>query len=96
MKKCPFQDVKVVVGSGINDYYGGDIEIYSQRDNSFQNGPPLPKPLEGAASVQYGDSFIVVGGYDYDCYCDNSGINVLKLYPFCHLLISNYSQKSCT
>ena len=62
----------MVVGSGYNDYTGV-IEIYSQNDNSFQNGPPLPKPLEGAASVQYGDSFIVVGGYDYNCYCDNSG-----------------------
>ena len=82
MKKSPFQDVKVVVGSGYNDYYGGDIEIYSQRDDSFQNGPPLPKPLEGAASVQYGDSFIVVGGYDYNCYCDNSGEIIISFGSF--------------
>ena len=67
----------VVVGSGYNDYTGA-IEIYSQNDNSFQNGPPLPKPLEGAASIQYGDSFIVVGGYDYNCYCDNSGITIFS------------------
>ena len=73
----------MVVGSGYNDYYG-DIEIYSQRDNSFQYGPSLPQPLEGAASVQYGDSFLLVGGFDYNCYCDNSGINVLISYPFCH------------
>ena len=70
--KNPVKDVKVVVGSGY-DNYGGDIEIYSKRDNSFLYSPPLPKPLEDAASVQYGDSFIVVGGYDYNCYCDNSG-----------------------
>ena len=75
MKKSPFQDVKVVVGSGYNDYYG-DIEIYSKNDNTFQVGPSLPKPLEGAATVQYGDSFIVVGGIDANCYCDNSGTSM--------------------
>ena len=47
--------------------------IYSKIDNAFQVGPSLPKPLEGAASVPYGDSFIVVGGFDNNCYCDNSG-----------------------
>ena len=75
------KDVKVVVGSGYNDYTG-DIEIYSQNDNSFQYGPPLPKQLEGAASVQYGDSFIVVGGYDYNCYCDNSGNTIIQIFVF--------------
>ena len=66
-------DVKVVVGSGYNDYTG-EIMIYSQKDNSFQFGPSLPKVLEGAASVPYGDSFIVVGGYDnMNCYCESSG-----------------------
>ena len=64
--------MKVVVGSGYNEYIG-EIMLYSQNDNSFQNGPSLPKPLEGAASVQYGDSFLVVGGYDNNCYCDNTG-----------------------
>ena len=62
----------MVVGSGYQDY-SGDIEIYSKNYNSFQAGPSLPKPLEGAATVQYGDSFIVVGGFDWNCYCDNSG-----------------------
>ena len=78
----PIEDVKVVVGSGYNDY-SGEIMIYSQNDNSFQVGPPLPKPLEGAASVQYGDSFIVVGGYDYNCYCDNSGNTVISSLFLC-------------
>ena len=65
----------MVVGSGYQDY-SGDIEIYSKNDNSFQVGPSLPKPLEGAATVQYGDSFIVVGGFDWNCYCDNSGTSM--------------------
>ena len=65
-------DVKVVVGSGFYDY-SGEIMIYSQKDNSFQFGPSLPRPLEGAASVQYGDSFIVVGGYD-DTYLDSTEV----------------------
>ena len=63
--------MKVIVGSGYNDYMG-EIEIYSQNDNSFQYGPNLPAALEGAATVQYGDSIIVVGCFDYNCYCDNS------------------------
>ena len=62
----------MVVGSGANEYVGV-TEIYSQNDNSFQFGPPLPYSLKGAATVQYGDSFIVVGGYSGLCYCDNSG-----------------------
>ena len=68
-----FEDVKVVVGSGYQDYIG-EVEIYSKNDNSFQYGPSLPYALEGAATVQYGDSIILVGGLRYDCYCDNSGI----------------------
>ena len=70
---CFFTDVNVVVGSGVSDFFNGDIEIYSQNNNSFQTGPKLPYPLQGAASVQYGDSFIVVGGYNSMCACDNSG-----------------------
>ena len=65
-------DVKVVVGSGVSDSIG-DIEIYSQNNNSFEYGPLLPYTLNGAATVQYGDSLIVVGGYNGLCYCDNSG-----------------------
>ena len=65
-------DVNVVVGSGVNDY-AGDIEIYSKNNNSFEYGPYLPYPLNGAATVQYGDSLIVLGGVDGYCYCDNSG-----------------------
>ena len=65
-------DVKVVVGSGVNDYIG-DIEIYSQNNNSFQYGPVLPYTLHGAATVQYGDSLIVLGGVNGYCNCDNSG-----------------------
>ena len=72
-----FLDVKVVVGSGETDYVG-DIEIYSQNNNSFQYGPALPYPLKGAATVQYGDSLIIVGGYNDNCYCDNSGRTVIR------------------
>ena len=70
---CFFIDVNVVVGSGVSDFFYGDIEIYSQKSNSFESGPNLPYPLQGAASVQYGDTFIVVGGYNNECSCDNSG-----------------------
>jgi len=71
-------DVNVVVGSGVSDFFYGDIEIYSQKSNSFESGPNLPYPLQGAASVQYGDTFIVVGGYNSECSCDNSEILYLN------------------
>ena len=79
----------MVIGSGYQDYTG-EIEIYSQNDNSFQYGPTLPKSLEGAASVQYGDSFIVVGGLDNYCYCDNSGITIIACYSLGLLLSMDY------
>ena len=64
----------MVIGSGKSYYnYITDTEIYSKNDNSFEMGPPVPYQVEGAASVQYGDSFIVVGGYSADCYCEKSG-----------------------
>ena len=67
----------MVVGSGaegVGDDYR-TIEIYSQNDNLFQYGPRLPVGLEGAATVPYGDSIIVVGGFDDNCYCDSSRKN---------------------
>ena len=27
---------------------------------------PLPKPIDRAASVAYGDTFLIIGGYNYD------------------------------
>ena len=66
-------DVKVVVGSGTSYNVLLDTEIYSQNDNSFQYGPLLPYSLAGAATVQYGNSLIVIGGVNGDCFCDNSG-----------------------
>ena len=74
----------MVVGSG-KSYYNviTDTEIYSQNDNSFQMGPSVPYHVEGAASVQYGDSFIVVGGFNWDCYCEKSGkIFIIYLYSY--------------
>ena len=58
-------DNKVVVGNGLNDYFG-QTEIYFQSNNSFQDGPFLPYSLEGATTVQFGDSLIVLGGNEYN------------------------------
>ena len=84
------KDVKVVVGSGYNDYYG-ESEIYSKNDNSFQYGPNLPYAIEGPATVQYGDSIILVGGLRYDCYCDNSGKLLISIKMF-----ADYTYQSTT
>ena len=89
------KDVKVVVGSGYNDYYG-ESEIYSKNDNSFQYGPNLPYAIEGPATAQYGDSIILVGGLRYDCYCDNSGklLIFVKMFARCHLPIDFFQKFS--
>ena len=86
-----FIDVNVVVGSGVSDFFYGDIEIYSQKSNSFESGPNLPYPLQGAASVQYGDTFIVVGGYKSECECDNSGKMKSQQRHICYDLTINVS-----
>ena len=80
-------DVNVIVGSGVSDLYGGETEIYSQNNNSFEFGPVLPYPLQGAATVQYGDSLIVIGGYDNNCYCDNSG-NFVALWLVTYYILN--------
>ena len=90
-------DVKVVVGSGYNDYLG-EVEIFSKNDNSFQYGPYLPYAIEGAATVQYGDSIILVGGLRYDCYCDNSGKLLIsqKIILLIYHKYYFFPQKFCT
>ena len=42
------------------------VEILDLSSLSWRPGPPLPRAIRGAASVQFGDSFLVVGGQDGD------------------------------
>ena len=40
----------------------GSIEIYWPSNNSFTEGPPLPRDINEAAVVQVDGSFLLVGG----------------------------------
>ena len=40
----------------------GSIEVYWQSNNSFTEGPPLPREINEAAVVQADGSFLLVGG----------------------------------
>jgi len=58
---------KEVVVAG--DYYISDddsVELYSFAEETWRTGNSLPYGIGGAASVPYNDSFILVGGGDYD------------------------------
>ena len=38
-------------------------EIYNTETRAWRVGPPLPEPLYYVSSVQYEDTFLLVGGY---------------------------------
>ena len=52
----------VVTGGGFNIT---TTEIYNFASNTWRYGPSLPHHITGPASVQFGDSFLVVGGENY-------------------------------
>ena len=49
---------EVVVAGGA----GRLTEIYTVEDNTWRQGPHLPRALRGPASLPYEDSFLIVGG----------------------------------
>ncbi len=44
--------------------YLSHSEIYNTETRLWRDGPPLPRPIGYMSSVQYEDTFILVGGYD--------------------------------
>lgn len=40
------------------------VEIFSVEERQWRLASPMPLPVEFASTVQYGDSFLLVGGYD--------------------------------
>ncbi len=57
--------VVVVAGGSFNANEGiTDSYILDLEQNIFLPGPPLPQPRTWARAVQYGNSFIIVGGAD--------------------------------
>jgi hypothetical protein len=61
-------DTLVVIAGGDGGAGGGGgyVEIFSNKNNVFTKGPALPYPLVHAASVPFGDSFVIVGGQRYN------------------------------
>ena len=55
-----------VVVTGGRDVGGpsSSTVIYTVEDDTWRQGTPLPKTLEDPASLPYGDSFLILGGYD--------------------------------
>ena len=54
-----------VVVTGGRDVGGpsSSTVIYTVADDTWRQGTPLPKTLEDPASLPYGDSFLILGGY---------------------------------
>ena len=65
----PLPLLKIKTRSSVNGIsfspYGGSSEILDLDLDQvgWKVGPDLPKPLYGGASVQYEDSFLLVGGF---------------------------------
>ena len=59
---------EVVAAGGASDNVAlSSTEIYTVEDNTWRQGMPLPKALKQAASLQYEDSFLILGGHDGGC-----------------------------
>ena len=52
----------MVVAGGDEEPYPSDV--YNFETGNFRGGPLFPRGVTAAASVQYGDTFLVVGGLD--------------------------------
>ena len=57
----------VVAGGNMKSGYLSSSEIYTVEDNTWRDGTPLPKALEGIQSLPYGNSFLLLGGYNGSC-----------------------------
>ena len=56
-------EIRVLVGTGVNDAVYGFTEIFHLKNQSVTFGPQLPfGPLHGAYAYPFGDSFVVAGG----------------------------------
>ncbi len=53
--------------------------VYSVKDNTYYDGPPLFKYVESPASVPFNGSFILIGGFDRASFEDTGGRLLNKL-----------------
>ena len=56
------EEVVVAGGYSQNEYLSSS-EIYTVEDNTWRQGTPLPKAISNIASLPYGDTFLMLGGY---------------------------------
>ena len=64
-------DIEIVVAGGRNATGAlATADIYSLKQSSWRSGPSLPHPIENAASVPFGDTFLIVGGMSEAKYLD--------------------------
>ena len=54
---------EVVVVGGKSGAYSSSSEIYTVEDDTWRQGIPLPRVFGNLASLPYGDSFLILGGY---------------------------------
>jgi hypothetical protein len=78
---------ELVLAGGARDVWTPDTisstKIYSLSSNTWRDGPDLPRPMSKGASVQYGDSFLVVhitGIFMYDLANDDWN-DLLQKFP---------------
>ena len=79
---------EVVVAGGSN--FSGPIsssEIYSVEDDTWRNGTPLPKALRSISSLQYGNSFLILGG--------NNGTSCQDSIYQVHTFIMSFAGAKC-
>ena len=62
----------------MNDFTHGSTQIYSVNDDTVPTGPFLSVVVDDAAVVQFGDSFILLGGFDYTIFGDSSGNKLIN------------------
>ena len=60
---CGIAKGEVVVAGGNIPETTDSVEILNLETLRWRYGKSLPQPMEGAASINYGDSFLVVSGY---------------------------------
>ena len=67
-------EMELVVAGGRGS--NGTTEIFSPKHGTWRSGPLMPVVLEHGASVQYGNTFLAVGGMD------NNGTATKSVYMF--------------
>ncbi len=58
------------MAGGLSGQFLDDSEIYNTATQEWRQGPTLPQTIRYMSSVQYEDTFLLVGGRNVDQYLD--------------------------